>query len=107
MAGTTQLARRLIAFSATGVVITLAILSSGFTGKAALSNAGLRTITARPATATGGISGTVTNANGSVTLSGICVVVDTGGGGPSPAMTHTSSGTYTLSNLHPGMYVIR
>jgi len=53
----------------------------------------------------GSISGTVTgNTTG---LTGICVVVDNGSGGPPTFATSTNGGAYTLSNLPAGSYVIR
>ena len=53
----------------------------------------------------GSISGTVTG--NSTGLTGICVVVDNGTGGPPSFATSTNTGAYTLSNLPPGSYVIR
>jgi len=112
MASTSRVARRLLVIFAAAIVTSMAITSNGSLrpapGPAARLRANLALVRTTAATpSAGSISGTVHNGDGSVPLQGICVVVDMGNGGSLESAATAADGTYTLSGLAPGPYVIR
>jgi hypothetical protein len=79
-----------------------------FTAVPATQHGQQSNVKSSPDQSNGAISGIVSNADGSLTLEGICVSVDFGNGGTSPYTAVSGpGGTYTLSNVPDGNYFIR